>query len=99
MKALVETTGPFQLYDFTTNQEAPAFRASVVHMTDFFRMQVGLGQLRVLKNDLDEAVTDAQYVAFLAAGGKTVEDFMIHLHAAPAPDPERKKGGKKDVVQ
>lgn len=72
-KLLVETTGEFELVDFSYNQAIVAHdRPSVVEATTFIQTRTSLGQIRVLDTLTDEA-TDAEFEKYFKDSDKDVE--------------------------
>jgi len=72
-KLLVETTGEFELVDFTANGAIVAFnRPSVVEATTFIQSRTSNGQIRVLDTLTDEA-TDAEFEKYFNDSDKDVE--------------------------
>ncbi|WP_375264187.1 hypothetical protein [Palleronia sp.] len=64
VKHLVETSGAFELVDFTYNQQiVDAFRPSVVEMSIFLSGRVANGQVRIL-GKLSENATDEEFLGF-----------------------------------
>ena len=63
-KHLVETTGSFELVDFSyKSQVLDSTRPSVVAMTTFIQGRVALGQVRVL-GELSDESTDEEFVNY-----------------------------------
>jgi uncharacterized protein YfeS len=63
MKYLVETTGEFMLSDRLAEQEVAAERPSVVIMSNFMSLRVGLNQIKILGKVSDKA-TDDEFLKF-----------------------------------
>ena len=64
MKVLAETTGTFQLVDFSEDRQVlQAHRPSVVTMSNFLQMRIAAQQLRILGKVNDEA-TDEEFAKF-----------------------------------
>lgn len=106
-KALVETTGSFQLMDFARGGAmAQAHRPSVVELSTFFQGRVANGNLKLLGRVNDEA-TDEEFVkywedsedatlaveAFLASF--EVEEVSEKPAAKPKPKATAKPAAKK----
>jgi len=75
-KILVETTGEFELVDFTYGGAIVAHdRPSVVEATVFIQTRASIGQIRVLDTLTDEA-TDAEFEKYFKDSDKDVELAM-----------------------
>lgn len=89
-KALVETTGNFQLLCQQTAQLVPFNRPAVVEMSVFLTARAGLGQLRVLENMLSEEATDEALVNLIKQEkgdvSKGVERFCFKFKVKPRGD-------------
>lgn len=90
MKALVETTGAFMLYDMGTREEVSDARPSVLTQGQFLQVQVSIGQLRVLHAELPEEATDADWEAWLVECDGDVE-FAIASYVAKLAEPPEEK--------
>ena len=67
-RMIVETTGAFGLGDRSVSpaQEIDAFRPSVVKASAFLGSRIGLGQVRILVDDLPETANDADFAKTLS---------------------------------
>ena len=98
-KVLVETTGPFQLLSMATFQGIQAHRPSVIVMEPFFQARLGIGQVRVLCNNLKTEATDKEFAEFWkeAKGDKAlaVQSFLAKYDADYAGPKEVEEPAKK----
>lgn len=68
IKFLVETTGPFNLYDFNNKgAEIHANRPTVVERTEFINQRGLAGQLRGILDNVPDYITDEDFGKFWAA--------------------------------
>ena len=85
-KALVKTSGSFQLVCQSSGQLVPFNRPVVVEMSVFFNARAGLGQLIVMENDLSDIATDALLVQCIEQEkgnvDKGVERFRLKIKPA-----------------
>jgi hypothetical protein len=95
MKALVKTTGPFQLVCPESGQTIPAHRPAVISQTGFFQQRTLIGQVALVK-ELPDNADDQGWAHFLrneayaGEGGlaKAVEDYLAFV--SPTPPTETK---------
>lgn len=108
-KLLVETTGPFELVDYSEGMTIIAHdRPSVATNSTFVQSRTALGQIRVLDNLTDEA-TDEEYAKYLKDSDGDQELALSAFKSAysqsnnsttskPSPEPEVKRGPKPKVT-
>lgn len=98
MKLVVETTGPFQVYNPAPEQFANAHRPSVVTPSTFMDIALGAGKLKIL-GQVSDIATDAELVDYITeSGGDTelaVAAFLEAFEDPEAPKPETEAERKK----
>lgn len=101
MKAIIKTTGRFQLICPTTDQIVPHHRPAVVEVSPFFFARIGIGQLEVVEGNLPPIANDKEFVvAIKEAEGdidKAVADYMLTLAALTAPTEDQQEGQRQDT--
>lgn len=88
MKALVETTGDFMLYNASTGEVVEAHRPSLITEGYFLQAQLGLGQLRVLELGFPEEATDAEWAEWLKASDGDIPLATASFKSKPEPAAE-----------
>lgn len=103
MKAIIKTTGRFQLICPASNQTVPHNRPAVVEVTPFFFARIAIGQLTVVEGNLPAIASDKEFVeAIKEAGGdidKAVADYMLTLAALTAPTEEEQQEGQRQDAE
>lgn len=101
MKAIIKTTGRFQLICPASDQTVPHNRPAVVEVTPFFFARIGIGQLLVVEGNLPAIANDKEFVgAIKEAGGdidKAVADYMLTLEALTAPTEEQQERQRQEA--
>lgn len=100
---LVETTGPFQLVDFTNQLSlVHAHRPSVALMTPFLQGRVALEQVRllgVLDEDLLDEATDEEFDHYWDENQESAVDAFLASYGdqslSEKSEPKSKKVGKE----
>lgn len=99
-KMLVETTGSFMLVDPGTNAQVQAGRPSVVPVTSFIQMRIGMKQIKVVISGLDQKATDLDFALLWKENKKTAVDkfnatFGVKKteQVVPSPNEDNKSKG------
>lgn len=89
MKALVQTTGQFELHDVDAKQTVAYDRPCVVDVTAFISQRSALGQIRTLRGDLPASATDTEFEKFFnESEGDTELAVQSFLSSLPEDAPE-----------
>jgi len=104
VKVLIETTGKFMLLDPVTLEEIHSRRPTVASKTSFIEQRINMGHISLLKADLPDSASDAEFATFWkeCAGDKelAVESYLASLAGSLAEGRpidvavETKKGGR-----
>lgn len=105
-KILVETTGEFELVDFTNGGSIIAHdRPSVAEATTFVQSRTSIGQVRVLDTLTDEA-TDEEFAKYVAESEGDIELAISAFKTAfsssnttTTTKQEMKRGRKPNTVE
>ena len=87
---LVKTTGDFGLWDHSNGQTVSHSRPSVVVPTKFILYQINIGQLEVIARDLDDEVTELDFIGYLGHSGSValaVPAFLSRYSASHKVEP------------
>jgi len=100
-KFLVETSGQYQLVDFTHRQQlVEAHRPSVVEQSAFIQTRVAMGQLRVF-GEVNAEATDVEFAAYWKDSESAELAIAAFMEAykveavSEKPAPEAKKKADK----
>lgn len=106
MKVLVETTSSIMLVDPLSGDVLPWNRPAVMRWTTFLDTRTGLGQVKVLANEIPDDATDEDWEGFWNDSDQekdlAVASFMSAVKPEPKPAPKKaapKRQSKKQAEE
>lgn len=103
MKALLETTGDFQLVDPHGGQMVGAIRPHVVNFSGFFGQRHALSQVKIICGSLNDAATDEEFAEYVkGADGDmplAIEAFLAAFNSDLPGVDERLAGTEPEPVE